>query len=78
MRTTLNIDDDLMRTVKKHAAETDRTISAIIETALRYLIEQERRTDRPYRLSWKTVHGGLQAGVDLTDRDALVDHMENR
>ena len=78
MRTTLNIDDDLMRTVKKHAAETDRTISAIIETALRYLIEQERRTDRPYRLSWKTVHGGLQAGVDITDRDALIDHMENR
>jgi len=78
MRTTLNIDDDLMRTVKKHAAETDRTISAIIETALRYLIEQERRTDRPYRLSWKTVHGGLQAGVDITDRYALIDHMENR
>jgi predicted Zn-dependent protease len=78
MRTTLNIDDDLMRTVKKYAAETDRTISAIIETALRYLIEQEQRTDQPYRLRWKTVRGGLQAGVDLTDRDALIDHMEKR
>ena len=78
MRTTLNIDDDLMRTVKKHAAETDRTISAIIETALRYLIEQERRIDRSYRLDWKTVPGGLQPGVDLTDRDALIDRMENR
>jgi hypothetical protein len=78
MRTTLNIDDDLMRTVKKHAAETDRTISAIIETALRLLIEQERRTDRSYRLTWKTVSGGLQPGVDLTDRDALIERMENR
>lgn len=78
MRTTLNIDDDLMRLVKKHAAETDRTISAIIETALRYLIEHEQRTDQPFRLRWKTVRGGLQAGVDLTDRDALIDHMEKR
>lgn len=69
MRTTLNLDDDLMRSVKKHAVETDRTISAIIETALRNLIEQEQRTDRPYRLRWKTVRGGLQAGADLTDRD---------
>ena len=77
MRTTLNIDDELMRTVKKHAAETDRTISAIIETALRILIEQERRTDQPYRLNWNTVRGKLQAGVDLTDRDALIDRMEN-
>ena len=74
MRTTLNIDDDLMRTVKKHAVETDRTISAVIETALRSLIEQERRTDQPYRLRWKAVQGKLQAGVDLTDRDALIDH----
>jgi hypothetical protein len=78
MRTTLNIDDNLMRSVKKHAAETDRTISAVIETALRHLLELERRTDRPYRLDWKIVPGGLQAGVDLTDRDALIDHMENR
>ena len=77
MRTTLNIDDNLMRSVKKHAAETDRTISAVIETALRLLIEQEQRTDRPFRLRWKTVGGGLQAGVDLTDRDTLIDHMEN-
>ena len=69
MRTTLNIDDDLMRTVKKHAAETDRTISAVIETTLRYSIEQEQRTDQPYRLRWETLRGGLQAGVDLTDRD---------
>ena len=41
MRTTLNIDDELMRTVKKHAAETDRTISAVIEAALRYLIDKK-------------------------------------
>lgn len=76
MRTTLNIDDNLMRTVKKHAAETDRTISAVIETALRFLLEQERRTDQPYCLRWKPVPGQLQPGVDLTDRDALIDHME--
>ena len=78
MLTTLNIDDELMRTVKKHAAETDPTISAIIETALRFLIGYERRTDQPYRLNWKTVRGKLQAGVDLTDRDALIDRMEKR
>ena len=78
MRTTLNIDDDLMRTVKKHAAETDRKIYAVIEPPLRYLIDQERHTDRPYQLRWKAVGSAVQPGVDLTDRDALIDRMEKR
>ena len=34
MRTTLSLDGDLMREVKRRAAETDQTVSAMVETAL--------------------------------------------
>lgn len=78
MKTTLNIDDDLMRTVKKRAAEKGTTVSATIETALRELLRQEEKPERPFRLRWQTVRGKLQAGVDLTDRDALLERMEGR
>ncbi|MFQ5889629.1 MAG: type II toxin-antitoxin system VapB family antitoxin [Gemmatimonadota bacterium] len=78
MRTTLNLDDDLMRAVKRRAAQTGRTITSIIETALRELLRREEDTRHPYRLDWTVVEGGTQRGVDLTDRDALIDRMEGR
>ncbi|NIR44781.1 MAG: type II toxin-antitoxin system VapB family antitoxin [Gemmatimonadetes bacterium] len=76
MRTTLNLDDDLMRDAKQHAAMTGRTLTALIETALRELLWREKREERDYRLRWVTVEGGVQSGVDLTDRDALLERME--
>jgi len=78
MRTTLNLDDNLMRVAKRRAAETGRTLSSMIETALREIIEQEKKTKHSYRLRWVTVKGGVQPGVDLDDRDALIDRMEGR
>jgi ribbon-helix-helix CopG family protein len=33
MRTTLNLDDELMRQVRRHAADTGRTITQFIEAA---------------------------------------------
>lgn len=75
MRTTLDLDDQLMRKVRVLAAGTGRTITSIIELALRELLDQEKGS-RPYRLQWVTVPGGPKPGVDLTDRDALIDLME--
>jgi plasmid stability protein len=78
MRTTLNLDDNLMRAAKRRAAETGQTLSETIEAALRELLEQEKRPKPSYRLRWLTVKGGAQRGVDLADRDALIDRMEGR
>lgn len=78
MRTTLNLDDNLMRAVKRRAAETGRTLSSMIEAALREMLEQGKKTKHSYRLRWVTVKGGVQPGVDLADRDALIDRMEGR
>ena len=78
MRTTLNLDDNLIRAAKRRAAETGRTLSSMIESALREIIEHEKKPKLSYRLRWVTVKGGVQPGVDLDDRDALIDRMEGR
>ena len=78
LRTTLNIDDDLMRRVKKRAHETGQTITKVIENALRQTLTGRRPAKRVYKLRWVSVSGRLQPGVDLTDRDALFDLMEGR
>ena len=78
MRTTLDLDDELMRATKRYAAESGRTLSALIEAALREFLARVHRKRRGYSLQWVVVEGGAQPGVDLTDRDALLDRMEGR
>ena len=75
MRTTLNLDDDLMRSIKQHAASTGRTLTSLVEESLRELLARVENSERCYTLDWVTVEGGAQPGVDLTDRDALLDRM---
>jgi len=75
MRTTLDLNDDLMRAVKRHAAETGSTVTALVESALREFLGQAARRRRSHSLAWVVVEGGAQPGIDLTDRDALIDRM---
>lgn len=79
MRTTLDIDDKLMRGVKRRAAETGQTITRVIENALREAFTRQKASrGRPYKLRWVTARGRLRPGVDLTDRDSLYERMDGR
>lgn len=75
MRTTVTIDDQLLIEVKTVAAQSGRTLSAVIEDALRASIG--RRAEMGSAPSLPTISGGgLQPGVDLDDNAALLDLME--
>lgn len=75
MKTTLNIDDTVMAQLKREAARQKRTMSELVETALRGLFRsQKKREDVP---SLPTFHSG-GALVDIADRDALYQAMEGR
>jgi hypothetical protein len=76
MRTTLEIDDGLVREVKRRAAETGRTMTEVIEEALREGLRPPRRPEQTEKLRWRTVSGRVRPGVDVNDRDALYDLME--
>jgi hypothetical protein len=76
MKTTLNIDDALMRRVKQRARETGRSITEIVEQALRRDVSGVRPATGGFTLRWTPVSGRLQPGVDLSDRDSLYDLME--
>ena len=78
MRTTLDLDDDIMRSLKKRAAESGRTLTSLLEEALRSMLDREGRPPRDYRLDWVIVEGGARPGIDLSDRDALMDLMDGR
>lgn len=75
MRTTVDINDELLIAAKKRAAETRRTLSAVLEDALRLSLKE------PSPASAKLVipsisMGRLMPGVDLDNSAALLDLME--
>jgi len=80
MRTTIRLDDHLLAQAKQVANATGRTLTRLIEDALRQSLA--RRSPAPGRRPpprLTTVGGkGLQPGVDLDDGAALLDLMEGR
>jgi hypothetical protein len=78
MRTTLDLDDRLLRAAKRAAADEGRTLTSIVEDALRRRLETRPQRAKPYRLKVLTKKGRLLPGVDLADRDALYDRMDGR
>lgn len=76
MRTTIRLDDDLLREAKTYAAETQRTLTAVIEDALREVLRRRREAPSRAPVRLRTVGGtGTRPGVDLDDSRALLDLM---
>lgn len=77
MRTTITIDDQLLAQLKQRAAQSGRTVSQLIEDAVRESMFRHRDEPRSI-VKLKTWHGGRpQPGVDLDDNAALLDLMES-
>lgn len=77
MRTTIRLDDDLLIETKKLAARLNKTLTAVIEDALRETLSRQKTSQIRPPVNLITVKGrGLQPGVDLDDSAALLSLME--
>ena len=75
MRTTIKIDDQLLAEAKVRAAESGRTLNAIVEEALREALARRRSSPGP-SVDLPTFAGGrLRPGVDLDDGAALLEKL---
>lgn len=76
MRTTIHIDDSLLTELKGIAARTGRTLTAVINDALRDSLSRRRNAKRP-PVKLQVFHGtGIMPWVDLSDSDSLLKIME--
>lgn len=74
MRTSLNLDDDLMRLAKQRAAAEGRTMTSLVEEGLRELLRTREHRLALYEVELPTFSGGGPApGVDLGDYRQLND-----
>jgi hypothetical protein len=69
------IDDGVFRQLRKRAAAEGKTLQEVANQALRAGL---RAPASDYRLQLDGWQARLMPGVDLTDRDALLDLMEGR
>lgn len=71
MKTTLEIDGGVMRQLKERAAREGRTMSELVEAALRALLAKDE--ERPKELPPLPVWDGGGMLVDLDSREAMYE-----
>lgn len=76
MKTTLVIDEGVMRRLKQEAARQGRTMSELVEAAVRVFLENAKKP-QPEAPPLPCIDAGAPY-VDLADRDSLYDAMEER
>lgn len=77
-RTTVRLDDSLLREAKSLAARRGRTLTSLIEQGLHDQLARDRTTQarEPVVLPTFEGGGGLRPGVDLDDSAATLELLE--
>lgn len=76
-KTTLNIDETVMNRLRREAARQDKTMSELVEAALRLLFHERKAAGKKKLPPLPTFRSGGHL-VDIADRNALSAAMEGR
>lgn len=76
MRTTLHIDDYLLSQAKSYAHKKGKTLTAVVQDALREVLARRRATGRKIIRLTTSKGGSVLPGVDLDNSADLLDRME--
>ena len=76
MRTTIRINDDLLKRAKKHAADEGRTLTSLVEDALVLILSKPKSSQRKrVKLPVSKATGVVLLGIDLNRSSDLEEVM---
>lgn len=79
MRTTIRINDDLLKQAKKRAADEGRTLTSLVEEGLLLILAKARAGRRKrVELPVSKATGGVLPGIDLNRSSDLEEVMNAR
>jgi hypothetical protein len=76
MRTTVSIDDDVLREARRRAADEGRTLGELVTEALRERVARRPRVGDERFVAETYGRGGPLAGVDITNNASVRDLMD--
>jgi plasmid stability protein len=76
MRTTLDLDDSLMRKLKARAATEGETMTRLVENAIRRYLSDSSAASPAFELKLLAKRGKTVAGIDFDDRESIYEAME--
>lgn len=74
MKTTLNLDGDLMHAVKDRARRLGVTVTKVVEDALRQALTEPAPSD--YRLELPVTHGRRAPSVDIDSTASIEEYLD--
>jgi len=78
MRTTVRLDEHLLKQAKQYAAASGKTLTAVLEDALREALARRNTATPRKSVRLRTCDGtGVLPGVDIDDSGSLLDLMES-
>ena len=77
MKTTLDLDEELLRRSRQRAAQEGVTLTRFVEDALALQLG-DSRPEPAFRLALTTVRGTRPPNVDISDREALYEVLDRR
>lgn len=78
MRTTISIDEHLLVKAREYAARHQRSLSALVEDALRQVMALRTTAGKAKRVKLPVVRGTRVRGVDYDSFAALMELTESR
>lgn len=76
MKTTIELDDALLAEVRRRAAAEKKTMKAFLEEAILARLRPQPRSRSRYRADLPVVAGSRPPAVDVADRRALYDLLD--
>jgi hypothetical protein len=76
MRTTISVNDKLLRSAKKRARELGLTLGAFVENALRRELGRATSANGKPKIPVFRGKGGLRPGIDASSNRALLEALD--
>ena len=76
VRTTLDLDDSILKKANQRAVEEGKTLTRVLEDALRRYLEPAPDRATTFKLRLLTKKGRLLPGANISDRDSLYEQMD--
>ena len=77
MRTTIDIDDPILKDLKRLQRREGKPLGRLVSDLLAQALATERRASPPPPLAFRWIAKPMRARVDLADKHALLDALDD-